>query len=105
MPTLHNPLGWVLSHEQRKEIVNIARSNDLLIIEDAAYHYLVKTQPRQLLFAPERTIYVTGFSKNVATGLRIGVIICPEVYRPALERAVRATTWNTPSLIVSLVCN
>lgn len=106
MPTLHNPLGWVLSHEQRKEIVNIARSNDLLIIEDAAYHYLVKTQPPAVaFFAPERTIYVTGFSKNVATGLRIGVIICPEVYRPALERAVRATTWNTPSLIVSLVCN
>lgn len=65
----------------------------------------LKPNPRQLLFAPERTIYVTGFSKNVATGLRIGVIICPEVYRPALERAVRATTWNTPSLIVSLVCN
>jgi DNA-binding transcriptional MocR family regulator len=65
----------------------------------------LKPNPGSCFFAPERTIYVTGFSKNVATGLRIGVIICPEVYRPALERAVRATTWNTPSLIVSLVCN
>ncbi|MEL5515594.1 PLP-dependent aminotransferase family protein [Serratia bockelmannii] len=106
MPTLHNPLGWVLSHEQRKELVDIARLNDLLIIEDAAYHYLVKTQPPAVaFFAPERTVYVTGFSKNVATGLRIGVVICPEKFRPALERAVRATTWNTPSLIVSMICN
>ncbi|EFP0623415.1 PLP-dependent aminotransferase family protein [Escherichia coli] len=106
MPTLHNPLGWVLTHEQRIELAEIARSNDLLVIEDAAYHYLVRTQPPAVaFFAPERTVYVTGFSKNVATGLRIGVVICPEHYRSALERAVRATTWNTPSLIVSLVCN
>lgn len=59
MPTLHNPLGWVLSHEQRKEIVNIARSNDLLIIEDAAYHYLVKTQPPAVAFLLRKELYTS----------------------------------------------
>lgn len=106
MPTLHNPLGWVLSQSQRTELAKIARIHDLIIIEDAAYAYLIsRTPPPIAFFAPERTVYVTGFSKNVATGLRVGAVICPEVYKPALERAVRATTWNTPSVMTTLVCN
>lgn len=106
MPTLHNPLGWVLSHSQRKELAKIAREHDLLIIEDTAYAYLIRRPPPPIAFyAPERTVFVSGFSKNIATGLRVGVVVCPESYRSALERAVRATTWNTPSLMTTLVCN
>lgn len=106
MPTLHNPLGWVLNHGQRKELAKIARQHDLLIIEDAAYAYLIGRPPPPVAFyAPERTVYVTGFSKNIATGLRVGSVICPNQYRPALERAIRATTWNTPSLMTALVCS
>lgn len=106
MPTLHNPLGWVLNHSQRTELAEIARAYDLLIIEDAAYAYLVRRPPPPLAcYAPERTVYVTGFSKNVATGLRVGAVVCPEFHRAALERAVRATTWNTPSVMTTLVCN
>ncbi|CAK9884998.1 MAG: 2-aminoadipate transaminase [Candidatus Erwinia impunctatus] len=42
MPTLHNPLGWVLNHRQRKQIACIARNYDLLVIEDTAYSYLIR---------------------------------------------------------------
>ncbi len=55
-------------------------------------------------YAPESTVYITGFSKNVATGLRVGTVVCPPRYRPEIERAIRATTWNTPSLVSSLIC-
>ena len=106
MPTLHNPLGWVLNHSQRKKIAGIARNYDLLVIEDTAYGYLIRRPPPPVaVYAPERTVYITGFSKNVATGLRVGAVVCPASYRPALERAVRATTWNTPSVMTTLVCN
>ena len=105
MPTLHNPLGWVLSARQRQRLASIARAHDLLIIEDAAYAYLVTQPPRPLAcYAPERTVYVSGFSKDVATGLRVGVVVCPAAYRQGLERAIRATVWNTPSLITALIC-
>lgn len=106
MPTLHNPLGWVLNNSQRKKIAGIARNYDLLVIEDTAYGYLIRRPPPPVaVYAPERTVYITGFSKNVATGLRVGAVVCPASYRPALERAVRATTWNTPSVMTTLVCN
>ncbi|WP_337014878.1 aminotransferase-like domain-containing protein [Leclercia sp. AS011] len=106
MPTLHNPLGWVLNREQRRTLAQIARQHDLLIIEDTAYGWLIRRPPPPVAsFAPERTVYVTGFSKNVATGLRVGAVICPPDLRPALERAIRATTWNTPSVMTAMVCH
>ena len=105
MPTLHNPLGWVLNTGQRQALGDLARQHDLLIIEDAAYARLVSRPPPPVIsYAPERTVYVTGFSKNIATGLRVGVVISPPRYRPEIERAIRATTWNTPTLISSLIC-
>ncbi|PXI92343.1 aminotransferase-like domain-containing protein [Klebsiella pneumoniae] len=105
MPTLHNPLGWVLNTGQRQALADLARQHDLLIIEDAAYARLVSHPPPPVVsYAPERTVYVTGFSKNIATGLRVGVVISPPRYRPEIERAIRARTWNTPTLISSLIC-
>ena len=105
MPTLHNPLGWVLNTGQRQALADLARQHDLLIIVDAAYARLVSRPPPPVVsYAPERTVYVTGFSKNIATGLRVGVVISPPRYRPEIERAIRATTWNTPTLISSLIC-
>ncbi|WP_414500308.1 PLP-dependent aminotransferase family protein [Zymobacter sp. IVIA_12111.31 C1] len=105
IPTLHNPLGWVLSHDQRQTLADIARQHDLLIIEDGSYVFLVDDPaPPLAVYAPERTVYVMGFSKNVATGLRVGAVVCPAQYQPALERAIRATAWNTPSLMSALVC-
>lgn len=105
MPTLHNPLGWVLNTGQRQALADLARQHDLLIIEDAAYARLVSRPPPPVIsYAPERMVYVTGFSKNIATGLRVGVVISPPRYRPEIERAIRATTWNTPTLISSLIC-
>ncbi|HGO4358416.1 TPA: PLP-dependent aminotransferase family protein [Klebsiella pneumoniae] len=105
MPTLHNPLGWVLNTGQRQALADLARQHDLLIIEDAAYARLVSHPPPPVVsYAPERTVYVTGFSKNIATGLRVGVVISPPRYRPEIERAIRATTWNSPTLISSLIC-
>ncbi len=105
MPTLHNPLGWVLNTGQRQALADLARQHDLLIIEYAAYARLVSRPPPPVVsYAPERTVYVTGFSKNIATGLRVGVVISPPRYRPEIERAIRATTWNTPTLISSLIC-
>lgn len=105
MPTLHNPLGWVLNTGQRQALADLARQHDLLIIEDAAYARLVSHPPPPVVsYAPERTVYVTGFSKNIATGLRVGGVISPPRYRQEIERAIRATTWNTPTLISSLIC-
>ncbi|WP_328997811.1 PLP-dependent aminotransferase family protein [Kribbella sp. NBC_00709] len=105
MPTVHNPLGWVMRATARRRLLKIARQHGPLIIEDAAYAYLVEDPPPPLAAtAPDITVYVSGLSKSVATGLRVGFVVAPPAMVPALERAIRATTWNTPALITAIAC-
>jgi DNA-binding transcriptional MocR family regulator len=105
MPTLHNPLGWVMPADQRDRLVSIARQHDLHIIEDAAYAFLAQDPlPPIAHLAPERTVYVSGFSKSVATGLRVGFVAAPAHRVAALERTIRATTWNTPGVMTAIAC-
>ncbi|OWQ93833.1 GntR family transcriptional regulator [Roseateles aquatilis] len=103
MPTLNNPLGWVMGLKRRRELVVIARRHGLLVIEDGAYAYLAEDPPPPLaMLAPELTVHVSGFSKSVAAGLRVGFVVAPTAWVPKLERAIRATTWNTPGVMTAI---
>ena len=105
MPTLHNPLGWVMDAPARARMAAIARRHGLLIIEDASYAYLAGASPPPLAaLAPDVTVYVSGLSKSVATGLRVGFVAAPSPLVPAIERAIRATTWNTPAITTAIAC-
>ncbi|WP_229403392.1 aminotransferase-like domain-containing protein [Micromonospora okii] len=105
MPTLHNPLGAVLDEPGRARLVDIAGRYGQLLIEDASYAYLAEPAPPPLAaLAPDLTVHVSGLSKSVATGLRIGYLSAPGALVPALERAIRATTWNTPALTAAIAC-
>ncbi len=109
MPTLHNPLGWVLDLATRQAMARIAREHGLLIIEDAAYAFLADDPPLAppppiATLAPELTVYVSGFSKSIATGLRVGFVAAPPAHIAALQRCIRATTWNTPSVMTAIAC-
>lgn len=105
MPTLHNPLGWVMSASRRRELVAIARRHGLILIEDAAYGFLAETAPPPLVsLAPETTVYISSLSKNVSSGLRVGFIHAREDWIPKLERVIRATTWNTPATMTAIAC-
>jgi len=103
MPTIHNPLGWVLDARQRRRLVAIARRHDCLLIEDAAYAFLARKAPPPLVVsAPERTVYVSSLSKSVATGLRFGFMVVPEASAGRVKAQLRASLWSLPSLITAI---
>ena len=105
MPTLHNPLGWVMGLQRRRELVALARRQEILLIEDGAYAYLAdNAAPPLAALAPELTVYVSGLSKSVAAGLRSGFVVAPKDWIPRLERALRANSWSTPGLTSALAC-
>ena len=105
MPTLHNPLGWVMSLQRRLDLVELARRCGLIILEDGAYAYLAeRAAPPLAALAPELTVYISGFSKNLAAGLRVGYVVAPLPWVPKIERAIRATTWATPGVMTALAC-
>ncbi len=106
MPTLHNPLGWVMTLAQRHALVDVARRHGLLLLEDAAYAFLEKKAPPPLAaLAPDITVYVSSLSKSVAAGLRFGFVSAPAPHVAKISRAIRATVWNTPTLVTSICCS
>lgn len=106
MPTMHNPLGLVMSEPDRVHLAGLAERHDFLIIEDATYAFLAEPAPRPIqTHAPERTVYVSSLSKSVAAGLRVGFVVAPPDLVPVIEQAVRTTTWQASSVSVALACH
>ncbi|WAJ43691.1 PLP-dependent aminotransferase family protein [Mycobacterium sp. Aquia_216] len=104
MPTLHNPLGYVMSREQRSRLAEITRRHDCAVIEDGTYAFLEPhSGPTMYTLAPERTLHVAGLSKNVATGLRFGFVVVPDEHISRAKQAVRTSSWGTSSLVSTLV--
>ncbi|KAI5933760.1 Kynurenine/alpha-aminoadipate aminotransferase, mitochondrial [Manis javanica] len=103
MPTLHNPLGWVMPLAQRQRLVEIARRHDCLLIEDAAYAFLAGKAPAALAtLAPERCIHVSASRKSVASGLRFGFMVVPQAWAGRVKAVVRASHWSMPGLVTAM---
>jgi 2-aminoadipate transaminase len=90
LPNFHNPSGTTLPLERRERLVEIARRHDLILVEDDPYGEL-RFEGEDLTplyaMAPERTIYLSTFSKTLAPGFRIGWVAAP---KEILQRFVQA---------------
>lgn len=103
VPTIQNPTGAIMSQERRKEIARVARSHDLLIVEDDVHAFLLDSAPRPLsLAAPERSIHLSTISKSVTFGLRTGFIVAPEPLVERIRAGVRSTIWMPSPLTTEL---
>ena len=81
IPDFNNPSGETMTLVQRKEIVELARELDVVIVEDSPYRelrYSGEEVPTIYSLAPERTLHLGSFSKIFAPGFRLGWIIGPE---------------------------
>jgi DNA-binding transcriptional MocR family regulator len=106
MPTVHNPMGVVLSEERRERVTEIARERGLSIVEDDSYGFLCESAPPPFAqLAPERTYFVTSLSKCLASGLRIGFLHAPAGVVSIVERLVTAgaaLAWMAAPLMAEL---
>ena len=92
IPTAHSPTGISMTVERRRRLVELARTYNVLIIEDDAFNELSyeKGMPAPAIwsFAPEgRVIYVKSFSKTTFPAVRLGCIVAaPEVLSSLAEK-------------------
>ena len=76
-----NPTGGNVSEEQRDELVEFARSNDLWLISDEVYDRIVYDNPHVSFLGAgyEKMVMIQSFSKTFAmTGWRIGYLLSPD---------------------------
>jgi DNA-binding transcriptional MocR family regulator len=108
MPTLQNPTGSVMPVERRRAVAEIARKHGVALVEDDTYGRLAADAPPPLAtFAPERTYYLTGTSKCIAAGLRVGYLVAPEgpgsgAIVDRLTASVVGLTWMAAPLTAEI---
>ncbi|MFY8016948.1 MAG: aminotransferase class I/II-fold pyridoxal phosphate-dependent enzyme, partial [Inhella sp.] len=78
---LHNPTGHSLTLAQAHELLRLTEPSGCLVVEDDTYSAFAPAhQPRlAALDGLKRTLYVSGFSKMLGAGLRVGYVAGPEV--------------------------
>lgn len=80
-PSFSNPLGSLMSDENKQKLVNICSKFNVSLIEDDIYGELQfeGKRPRSLksFDKKDQVIYCSSFSKTLAPGYRIGWIIPP----------------------------
>ncbi len=81
IPSYHNPYGSTMPLERRKKLVKLAEEYELILVEDDPYRelkYVEEDIPKIVDLAPERTIYMSTFSKIMAPSMRLGWNIAPD---------------------------
>jgi len=102
VPSFQNPAGVTMSFERRQRLVELARANEILVVEDNPYGLLryggEPMPPLYQLDGGDFVIYIGTFSKILSPGIRLGWTVAPP---PVLEKIVlgkQATDLCTSTL-------
>ncbi len=90
IPSFHNPAGVTQGPARRAEILAIAQSAGIAILEDDPYGLLgFEGEPPRAIRADDSdgVIYLGSFSKTIASGLRVGWAVAPHGVREKLVLA------------------
>jgi DNA-binding transcriptional MocR family regulator len=93
IPSFHNPAGLTQGPQRRRDVLEVARSNGILVLEDDPYALLGfdGVVPRAMRADDETgVIYLGSFSKTIASGLRVGWAVAPHGVREKLVLASEA---------------
>lgn len=86
----HNPTCFSVSEARLREIVEIARKYDLIIIEDNAAPLAFDTgRVMAATLAPERTLLITSCSKSVSPAFNAGFLAVPRGWASQLNTAIK----------------
>lgn len=100
IPSFQNPSGVTLTWERRVEVLEIARSSGVLVLEDNPYGLLYFDQappPAMRSLDDEGVVYLGTFSKTLAPGLRVGWAMAPHAIREKLVLANEAAVLSPSS--------
>jgi DNA-binding transcriptional MocR family regulator len=102
-PTVISPTATLMGQARRRALAEVARKHGIAIIENDVLGPLVEKRPPPIAaLAPERTLYVTSFTKCVIPGLRIGYLVVPDRLVPAVANRHLVTNWMAAPLLAEL---
>lgn len=107
IPNGGNPTGASMTEQRKRDVYELARQYDMLIIEDDPYYFLQFDKPWAPTFlsmdVDGRVIRTDSFSKILSSGLRLGFVTGP---KPLVDRVVlhiQASTMHTSTFTQLMV--
>lgn len=116
MPHAHNPTTATMDEPRRLAVATIAERHGLMVIEDDVNPHSISDVTVQnpaekveiwrplATVLPDRTLYISGLSKIIAPGLRVGMIAAPAGVFSDVLAASQTTSWMAPPLMAELAC-
>ena len=93
IPAFQNPMGWTMSLERRKQVLEVTGKHGIPIFEDDCYADLrFEGEDVTSLYSLDdsgRVLYCGSFSKIIAPGMRMGYLVAP--------KSVIARAWSFKS--------
>lgn len=99
MTSLNNPTATAPSEQRIKDLADVIKKHQLLVVEDDAFAFLrqEKATPFCALL-PEQTVYISSLSKSVCAGIRVAYLCFPQKYFIKLEEGCFNINIKAPSL-------
>ncbi|HKZ27997.1 MAG TPA: PLP-dependent aminotransferase family protein [Rubrobacteraceae bacterium] len=113
IPNFQNPAGVTLAAGRRRELLQIAREYDLIILEDNPYGMLrfegeapptLATLEQEETGSVDRVVYLGTFSKIFAPGVRLGWIHARQDILHSVNLVKQGTDLCSSTLSQMLVC-
>jgi 2-aminoadipate transaminase len=102
VPSFQNPAGVTMSLRRRQRLVDLARANEILVVEDNPYGLLryggEPLPPLYQLDGGDFVIYIGTFSKILSPGIRLGWTVAPPPVLEKITLGKQATDLCTSTL-------
>lgn len=101
IPRFHNPTGTSYSKLEKQEIVKLAHKYDVYIVEDDIAADLDMNKKNDPMFSYDissKVIYLKSYSKILMPGLRVAVLILPDLLINSFLEYKKWTDINSPIL-------
>lgn len=87
MPNCANPTGITMSEQRKRDLADVIKTHQLLLIEDDLAPFPQTSTDYHSLWSllPNQTIYINGAYKYLCGGLRVAPVTFPEHYRERLQ--------------------
>ncbi|WP_435980563.1 PLP-dependent aminotransferase family protein [Psychrobacter sp. DM4] len=96
---LHNPTSYNLHPARAHQVLNLMHEYDTYIFEDDLYAvFLANDKPLRYANIDqfERVFYATGFSKSMASGWRVGMLVSPDKFINQIIKLKTLSNMTSP---------
>lgn len=102
IPACHNPTTITMPPKRRKEIAEIIKKFQCILIEDGTYQLMHSGMQAVSETIKDQSIYIITLSKVIAPGLRIAYLSVPPKYKNAVSDALYSLNVSIVPLMAEL---